>query len=263
MNYLREILTFENWIEYNSQVNKSDIRLWYTLIHTANRFSWKEFAIPISTLIFKSKLSKSDIYRARNKLKQFGLIDFKERGNQATIYKMNSCVSLFGIQIETTSATLNATSGDTPDGIAGGANLGNINKTKNQKLKTKRNIVTHNGVTHPNDDKEIALFNDFWEVYPKKVGKKEALKAFSNIKNLDQQLLDDILLGIKKWQNSDQWREANRKFIPYPSTFLNSERWKDEVIITSSQSKNQKESEYFRNDSSAQKWLEQAEKSGY
>ena len=122
MNYLKEILAFENWIEYNSAINKSDIRLWYTLMHAANRFNWKEFTIAISTLIFKSKLSKSEIYRSRNKLKQFGLVDFRERpGNQSTIYKINSCAELFGTQFGTPS--------------------GNINKTKNiNKNKTKKEI---------------------------------------------------------------------------------------------------------------------------
>ena len=43
LNYLKEILTFENWLDYNSNLNKSDIRLWYTLMYTANRFNWKEF----------------------------------------------------------------------------------------------------------------------------------------------------------------------------------------------------------------------------
>ena len=130
MNYLKEILVFENWLEYNSAINKSDIRLWYTLMYAANRFNWKEFTIAISTLIFKSKLSKSEIYRSRNKLKQFGLIDFKERpGNQSTIYKINSCVDLFGTQIGTQSGT------------PSGTQSGNINKTKNiNKNKTKKEI---------------------------------------------------------------------------------------------------------------------------
>ena len=124
MNYLKEILVFENWLEYNSAINKSDIRLWYTLMYAANRFNWKEFTISISTLIFKSKLSKSEIYRSRNKLKQFGLIDFKERaGNQSTIYKIKSCVDLFGTQIGTPSGT--------PSGTPPGTQSGNINKTKN------------------------------------------------------------------------------------------------------------------------------------
>ena len=128
MNYLKEILVFENWLEYNSAINKSDIRLWYTLMYAANRFNWKEFTISISALIFKSKLSRSEIYRSRNKLKQFGLIDFKERaGNQSTIYKIKSCVDLFGTQIGTPSGTLLGT----PSGTPPGTQSGNINKTKN------------------------------------------------------------------------------------------------------------------------------------
>ncbi len=143
MNYLKEILTFENWLDYNSTINKSDIRLWYTLMYTANRFNWKEFSISISSLIFKSKLSKSDIYRSRNKLKQVGLIDFKEKkGNQCTVYKINSCVDVFGTQngtdfgteLETPFATNCDTTFDT--------NQGNINKTKNINInKNKKEIV--------------------------------------------------------------------------------------------------------------------------
>ena len=97
MNYLKEILAFQNWIEYNSNINKSDVCLWHALMNIANKFYWKEFTIPITLLMQKSKLNKDSIYRSRNKLKQMGLIDFKERGgNQATIYRMNSVISVYG-----------------------------------------------------------------------------------------------------------------------------------------------------------------------
>lgn len=144
MNYLKEILTFENWLDYNSNVNKSDIRLWYTLMYTANRFNWKEFSISISSLIFKSKLSKSDIYRSRNKLKQFGLIEFKEKkGNQCTVYKINSCVSLFGTHFGTQFETESGTTFDTPFNTVSetpiDTNVGNINKTKNINKNINRN----------------------------------------------------------------------------------------------------------------------------
>ena len=132
MNYLKEILAFNNWIEYNSQINKSDICLWYALIDLANRFNWAEFTVPISRIILKSKLKRDAIYRSRNKLKQFGILDFKERsGNQCAIYKMNSVASIYATQnaiqevFVSQYATQNATQSAT------------INKTKNQKLKTK------------------------------------------------------------------------------------------------------------------------------
>lgn len=130
MNYLAEILAFNNWIRYNSAVNKSDICLWYSLMFMANRFAWKEFTAPILTLLSESKLTKNEFYKSRNKLKQFGLIDFKERGgNKATVYKINSVVSLYEKQIQAQTVTQNDTQT--------GTQTVNINKTRNQKLKTK------------------------------------------------------------------------------------------------------------------------------
>lgn len=68
----------------------------------ANRFSWEEFNAPILTLLSESSLTKNELYKSRNKLKQLGLIDFKERGgNKSTIYKVYSIVSLYGKQIGT------------------------------------------------------------------------------------------------------------------------------------------------------------------
>ena len=134
MNYLAEILAFNNWIRYNSAINKSDICLWYSLMFMANRFAWKEFTAPILTLLSESKLTKNEFYKSRNKLKQFGLIDFKERGgNKATVYKINSVVSLYEKQIQTQTVTQN----DTQINTQTGTQTVNINKTRNQKLKTK------------------------------------------------------------------------------------------------------------------------------
>ena len=99
MNYLKEILAFENWKDYNSEINQSDVCLWYALMSMANRFNWEKFNVPISMLSFKSRLNKSAIYRSRNKLKQMGLIDFEERsGNQSTIYKVNAISEIYNIQ---------------------------------------------------------------------------------------------------------------------------------------------------------------------
>lgn len=89
----------------------------------ANRFMWQKFNLPISIIVSESKLTKNEFYKSRNKLKQFGLIEFKKLGgNRATVYKVNLIVSLYGKQIGTQMVTQNV----------------NILKTKNQKLKRKR-----------------------------------------------------------------------------------------------------------------------------
>ena len=130
MNYLAEILAFNNWIRYNSGINKSDICLWHALMYMANRFYWKEFNVPMLTLLSESKLTKNDLYKSRNKLKQFGLLDFKERGgNKSTIYKMNSVVSLYGTQNDTQIITQDMTQSM--------AQNVNILKTRNKKPETR------------------------------------------------------------------------------------------------------------------------------
>ena len=130
MNYLAEILAFNNWIRYNSGINKSDICLWHALMYMANRFYWKEFNVPMLTLLSESKLTKNDLYKSRNKLKKFGLLDFKERGgNKSTIYKMNSVVSLYGTQNDTQIITQGMTQSM--------AQNVNILKTRNKKPETR------------------------------------------------------------------------------------------------------------------------------
>jgi predicted phage replisome organizer len=81
-------------------------------------------------------------------------------------------------------------------------------------------------------DKEIEIltqheydFKAFWEAYPKKVGKKEAQKAWSKVK-VD---IDVILNALEIVKNTDDWNKQNGKFIPYPATWLNGARWEDEI----------------------------------
>lgn len=138
MNYLAEILAFSNWIRYNSGVSKSDICLWYGLMSIANRFSWKEFNAPILMLLSETKLTKNEFYKSRNKLKQFGLLEFKERGgSRATVYKMNSIVSLYGTQMQTQTQIQTQTQMQTQMQTQTQTQNVNIHKTKNQKPETK------------------------------------------------------------------------------------------------------------------------------
>lgn len=69
------------------------------------------------------------------------------------------------------------------------------------------------------------MFDNFWSAYPKKAGKKDAMKVWSKI-NPSQQIAEKILVGLEKCKSSQQWRDG---FIPNASTFLNGERWNDEL----------------------------------
>jgi hypothetical protein len=69
-------------------------------------------------------------------------------------------------------------------------------------------------------------FEKFWDVYPKKVAKQAALKAFIKISNLEA-THEKILEGVERWKASNQWKDP--QFIPHPTTFLNGRRWEDEI----------------------------------
>lgn len=68
-------------------------------------------------------------------------------------------------------------------------------------------------------------FDQFWEAYPKKVGKSAAQKAFSKIK----EPLDVLLSALEQQERSDQWTREGGRYIPNPATWLNQGRWQDEV----------------------------------
>ena len=90
MGYIDEINAFQQWLLTATNVSATDIALWYALMHYNNTTGWKrEFNVAIKTLEVSTKCTKPTVIKARNKLKQLGLIDFISReGNQSSIYRM-------------------------------------------------------------------------------------------------------------------------------------------------------------------------------
>lgn len=74
-------------------------------------------------------------------------------------------------------------------------------------------------------------FDAFWQVYPKKVGKDTAWKAWQRRHPTDE--LAAMILAALAWQiHQDAWLERGGKFVPNPTTWLNGGRWQDEPSTT-------------------------------
>lgn len=79
--------------------------------------------------------------------------------------------------------------------------------------------------TETEREKSIDRFDIFWGAYPKKVGKGQAVKSYkSALKKTDH---DTIMLGLKEYLNFIKGKDP--AFIAHPSTWLNGERWGDEL----------------------------------
>ena len=68
-------------------------------------------------------------------------------------------------------------------------------------------------------------FDQFWAAYPRKEGKKKAWEKWQKL-DPDPALFAAILSGLDAHIRSEQWR---RGVIPHPTTWLNGERWEDEL----------------------------------
>lgn len=64
-------------------------------------------------------------------------------------------------------------------------------------------------------------FDLFWLEYPRKVGKKPALKAFTKWRK--EYDLEDILKGVKSYAAKCKAEGTETQYIKHPSTFLNEE----------------------------------------
>jgi uncharacterized protein YdaU (DUF1376 family) len=69
-------------------------------------------------------------------------------------------------------------------------------------------------------------FDSFWKLYPKKVSKKDAIKAWSKIEPYKH---PEIMQGLANHRVSQGWVRDDGQFIPNAATWLNAERWEDEV----------------------------------
>ena len=77
-----------------------------------------------------------------------------------------------------------------------------------------------------NDENLELSFNEFWNAYPRKVNKKEAKQKWFKAKLPD---LPIILKALENQKQTESWQKNEGKYIPHPTTWLNQERWNDEV----------------------------------
>ena len=77
-------------------------------------------------------------------------------------------------------------------------------------------------------------FENFWSQYPKKVGKLTAKRSWEKLSQENQQkALEAIVEHRKYWTaKGTEW-----EFIPHASTWLNQERFEDELVIEQKENK--------------------------
>lgn len=125
------------------------------------------------------------------------------------------------------------------NGATGGrASKANASKFKQMEANASKAKPTNN-IRHKTEDKEHKTEDDippkspstgdaferFWSVYPRKVGKQSAKRAFEKVKVP----IETLVTAVERQKCSDQWTRDNGQYIPHPTTWLNQGRWDDEL----------------------------------
>lgn len=95
--------------------------------------------------------------------------------------------------------------------------------TSNRREEKRREEVKPSSQAKPDDG-----FALFWKTYPRKVGKGAAQKAWKKIKP-DPDVQQDMLIALGWQRTCDQWTKDGGQFIPHPTTWLNEQRWLDDM----------------------------------
>jgi len=81
---------------------------------------------------------------------------------------------------------------------------------------------------HESDPSLRERFERFWTAYPRKEGKQPAWRVWLRLKPTEE-LTARMIHAVDRWKQTDQWRKEAGKYIPHPATWLNGERWEDEL----------------------------------
>lgn len=198
MNYIRQVNAFYDALEINPLPAPS-IALWHALHAIANKTGWQqEFSVTVSVLGLRAGLNETAVKRARNKLKEAGLIEWRSRaGNQAALYKLKKLYKEIAVQNDTKNEPQSAPQSDPQSAPQSDP----INKHK-QKLNKNITPIPPKG-ERVNYMSVVDLFNNTCTSLPHVRDltdqRKKSIKARINDGNTE----DDFREVFEKVQSSD------------------------------------------------------------
>lgn len=126
MNYIKQILAFQDLVEIKG-LSAGQIALWHALINVNNKCGWIEwFSVANSKLQIGAGLSESGIRKAREALKQLGIIDFQFQGTHATKYHLTDLTQFEDLALNDQQSTPDSTevSAGVGTGVSAGVSAG-------------------------------------------------------------------------------------------------------------------------------------------
>jgi len=224
MNYITLINSFWNLAMMNP-LSTGQVSLYFALLHICNRSNWTEwFQAPNQVLSVLTGLSRTGILRARNELKQKGMIDFRERGTKATVYKIIAESKQVSAQ---DSKQVNTQEKDT---IANSKQVGTQNSVQNStQVSTQKGMQNSSTLykQNKNETKQeipplspVKRFEYFIVAYPKKCNRHLAEQEYVSLLSIGKVTEDELVQSAINYAEACRIEEKPERYIKNPANFL-------------------------------------------
>lgn len=191
---------FDWCFENPEKINPNHSAMYFFIIEHCNRLGWKDkFGLPTTMVKEAIGIKNFRTYvNTLNDLVEWGFIKMVEKSkNQHS----SNIVAIVKNAKATTKALDKA-----------------VQKHSQKQCKSKDTIYKQETI-----NLEQITFDQFWELYGKKVGdKKKCNSKWDKLPDFDRQKIIDTLPAFKS-------KITDKKFQPFPETYLNQRRWDDEI----------------------------------
>jgi hypothetical protein len=119
--------------------------------------------------------------------------------------------------------------------LAGGANAappGESDALGGGESPAPRTSHSFEPVIEPKPLSKLEGFEQFWKLYPRKVNKAKAGKAWEKLAP-NSELTRVINQALARQATSLDWLKSGGQFVPHPTTWLTGRRWEDELAPAS------------------------------
>lgn len=163
-----------------------------------------------ATIASKASLSVRTVQRAVNTLCAQGYIRVRKHSGGSADCREDRRPHLYQINIARLRGDTETGRTDVADGATMTTSTGRQSRPKNHPLEPSNK---HQG------------FDEFWSIYPRKVAKQAAIKAW--VKAVQIASADVIIQGARRYAD-----DPNRhpSYTAHPATWLNAHRWDDEPL---------------------------------
>lgn len=93
-------------------------------------------------------------------------------------------------------------------------------KFSKPEIQSTNKVITIQ--TNNKQNNNIEVFEEIWDLYDKKENRKQCMSAFKKIKSFEYDKIKEHIPKFIKYH-------SEKKFRPLLSTYLNNERWNDEI----------------------------------